>query len=331
MTRSKEKSQLRLIAELPVARFYDEMMAISLIMKFPKLLIFPALFISSVAIGQQKEVIDLVLVAGQSNAVGADTQPSELPADPTDKNVLFWWRTGDPPPDAHDSTSGGKKWTYLQPQPVGNPMKKGTMPRQYGNFAAKDGGFGPEIGFARHLLKTDPNRKLAIVKAAFSGTGIRKDWDPEDKTGDSGVCYRALISETNAALKAAKAEEKALKIRALIWVQGESDANLNDVDHYEKALTEMIAALRRDLYAPDMMALVAVNTKFGYGEKKLMPKIVDAQKAVAAADENSIYVDTSSATTANPAHYDTKGTLNVGQWFGEAFLKAESENKKGDQ
>lgn len=47
---------------------------------------------------------DLVLVAGQSNAVGFDAYANELPADPADKDVLFWWRCGDPPPDEHDST-----------------------------------------------------------------------------------------------------------------------------------------------------------------------------------------------------------------------------------
>lgn len=88
-------------------------------------------------------------------------------------DVLFWWRCGDPPADEHDSTSGGQ-WTHLQPQPLGNPMlpKEG---RQYGNFAQAEGGFGPKIGFARELLAKEPGKKLAIVKAAFSGTGLRTD------------------------------------------------------------------------------------------------------------------------------------------------------------
>ena len=63
---------------------------------------------------------DLILVAGQPNAVGFDASASELPADARDKDVLFWWRRGDPPPDDHDSTSRG--WTTLQPQPI--PCRK---------------------------------------------------------------------------------------------------------------------------------------------------------------------------------------------------------------
>lgn len=205
------------------------------------------------------------------------------------------------------------------------------MQRQYGNYAQKDGGFGPEIGMARFLRKQNPDQPLAIVKAAFSGTGIRKDWNPEDQTGDSGICYRALLSETKAAIAAAAADGKQLKITALVWVQGESDANPNDVAHYQKALTEMIAALRRDLEAPEMAALVAVNTKFGLGKNAMMPKIVEAQKETAEADPLCVYVDTAAATIANEAHYDTQGTLDVGTWFGEAYQKLMTgSDKKGD-
>src|SRR4051794_39675304 len=63
------------------------------------------------------ETRDLILVAGQSNAVGFDATPAQLPADPADKDVLFWWRCGDPPPDDFDSNGPG--WTALQAQPVG--------------------------------------------------------------------------------------------------------------------------------------------------------------------------------------------------------------------
>ena len=48
--------------------------------------------------------VDLIIVAGQSNAVGFDTNSEKLRADSSDKKVLFWWRCGDAVPDEHDST-----------------------------------------------------------------------------------------------------------------------------------------------------------------------------------------------------------------------------------
>ena len=267
------------------------------------------------------ETRDLLLIAGQSNAVGYDAKPSELPADAADKDVLFWFRAGDPPPDEFDTTSGGK-WTHLQPQPKGNPAPKTKGPRQYGNFSGPDGGFGPELGLARALVAKE-KQPLAIVKAAWSGTGMAQDWNPAD-AGPGGSCYRALVSETKAAIAAAQAQGITLRPRALAWVQGESDANATAAPRYTQALGDMIAALRKDLAAPQLIALVAVNTQFGGGKNAFMPKIVEAQQALAAKDPRCAYVDTASATLANNAHFDTAGTLDVGRRFADALVKVEA-------
>ena len=266
--------------------------------------------------------VDLLLVAGQSNAVGYDALPRDLPADAADKEVMFWWRCGDPPPDEFDSTSGGQ-WTFLQPQPQGHP-KQPKQARQYGNFRTPEGGFGPEMGFARALHAARPGR-LAVVKAAFSGTGMSTDWNPQDQ-GAGGSCYRALVSETLAATAAAKAKGITLRPRALAWVQGESDANAKDAGNYEMALSAMLDALRKNLDAPELIALLAVNTRFGGGKNTFIPQIVAAQKAIAAKDARCLYVDTAGAAIANGVHFDSAGTLDVGKRFAQALLKMESKH-----
>jgi hypothetical protein len=271
------------------------------------------------------ETRDLILVAGQSNAVGFDAKPSELPADDADKKVMFWWRCGDPPPDAHDSTSGSQ-WTHLQPQPLGDPIRP-KKERQYGNFAQPAGGFGPEIGLAREL-RAKEGRLLAIVKAAFSGTSMAQDWNHADP-GDGGSCYRALVAETKAAIAAAKARGVTLRLRALVWVQGESDSNVKDAPNYERALGDMIAALRKDLCAPQLIALLGVNTRFGNDKNPFVPKIIEAQQALAAKDKRCAYVDTVGAETLLPSrtHFTTAGTLDVGRRFADVLLAVEAKAK----
>lgn len=269
--------------------------------------------------GAEKLVRDLILVAGQSNAVGYDAKPGELPKSEADQHVLFWWRCGDPPPDKHDSTSGSR-WTHLQPQPLGEPMLP-KQDRQYGNFAQKEGGFGPEIGLGRTLFEME-KRPLAIVKGAFSGTGIDRDWRPDD-AGEHGACYRALVEEVQGATAAAKEMGVELRPRAIVWVQGESDANGTDAPLYAARLRAMLAALRKEIGAPDLVALIAVNTKFGNGKNQFMPRIVEQQKLLAKDEPLCIYVDTSEAPIANAAHYDTQGTLLIGRLFAEALLEYE--------
>ncbi|MGK0184567.1 MAG: hypothetical protein ACI9R3_000340 [Verrucomicrobiales bacterium] len=261
---------------------------------------------------------DLVVVAGQSNAVGFDAIPGELAADSADDKVLLWWKVGDPPPDEHDSTSADA-WTTLKPQPLGDPAAKGSAKRQYGNFAQREGGFGPEIGFARQLLKIDPQRRLAILKIAFSGTSIPQDWDPEKKDMPDS-CYAAFLTELTKAKAAAAARDILLQPAALLWIQGESDATEEHAPHYAANLAKLINHFRTDLETPDLTALLAVNTHFGNGKNPHMPAIVAAQKGVATSANNVVYLDTSSAPTANAAHYDTQGTLQVGRQFADAFL-----------
>lgn len=271
----------------------------------------------SSSLAKPEVIYDLVILAGQSNAVGFDAKPTQLPADPNDKKVLLWWKTGDPPPDSHDSSSNS--WAPLSSQPPGNPAKKGSAPRQYGNFAQPEGGFGPEIGFARHLLKDTPGRKLAILKVAFSGTSLSQDWDP-GKRDQAKSCYTALITEFQRASDAARKKAITLRPSVFLWLQGESDANKSDAITYGKNLSSLLQSLRKDMKHPKLPALLAVNTRFGLGKNTFMPVIIEAQKQVGETDPFATYIDTSKAPIANGAHFNTEGTLQVGTLFGQAFL-----------
>jgi hypothetical protein len=272
---------------------------------------------------------DLILLAGQSNAVGYDALAEQLPPNPEDGNVLFWFRVGDPPPDEHDSTSASL-WTTLGPQPKGHPIPRETPPeklpagaqqRQYGNFKSQQGGFGPEIGFARSLraLPSPPN--LAVLKVAFSGTNLQTDWNPKTP-GAAGACLQALRSEIQAATAAAKQRGIQLHPRAILWVQGESDANAQNAPLYAETLTQILQTLRSELRAPALPAFLAVNPHFGNDRNPFVPQIIDAQKAVASQSRLAQYVDTDGAETLKPSqtHFTTEGTLEVGRRFAAALL-----------
>jgi len=155
---------------------------------------------------------------------------------------------------------------------------------------------------------------------------MAKNWNPAD-SGDGGLCYRTLVAETKAAIAAARSKHITLRLRAFAWIQGESDANTADAPYYEKALGDMIAALRKDLYSPKLTALLAVNTKFGGGANSFISKIVEAQQAVASKDFYSTYVDTSSSSVVNPLHFDSAGTLDVGHRLADALLRIEANGR----
>ncbi|TWU41835.1 hypothetical protein Poly41_01270 [Novipirellula artificiosorum] len=271
-----------------------------------------------------KPPIRVFLVAGQSNAVGYDAPPQALPASDIDETVRFWWRCGDPPPDEHDSMSG--RWVTLRHQPVGDPIKPKSG-RQYGNYAQREGGFGPEMGFARTLAPRSP-LPIAIIKIAFSGTHVAGDWNPnlsdredsEDPNDSRGACYRSLLAETHQAISQLS-QTYAPEIEAIVWVQGESDAQAAYVDAYQTNITTMIQELRKDLATPNLWVMLGVNTRFGGGHNPFMPKIVAAQQAVAHLDPHVQYVDCDGASIANHAHFDGQGTLQVGTRFANTLLR----------
>ena len=240
---------------------------------------------------------------------------------------MFWWRVGDPPPDEFDGTSA-RQWTTLQFQPrtPAKPAVDGKkVARQYGNFNLKTkGGFGPEIGMVR-TLATKESRPLAVIKTAFSGTSVAADWNV-GLPGKADACYRAMIDETKAAIAAAKSKDITLRPRAFVWVQGESDANAKDAPTYVANLSAMLTSLRSELDAPDLILLLGVNTRFGNGKNAFMPKVVDAQKEVAATLPRTRYVDTVGAETLPPSHthFTAAGTLEVGRRYAEALLSFES-------
>ena len=270
--------------------------------------------------------IDVIIVAGQSNAVGFDAPAADLVASPADAKIRFWWRCGDPPPDAHDSTSDG--WTTLGPQPLGDPIRPRTQgDRQYGNFAQASGGFGPEIGLAR-TMATTTHTPLAIIKVAFSGTHVAGDWNPRLDVNDSapiehdsrGACYRSLVTEARRAV-GQLSDQFQPRLVALVWVQGESDATSERADAYQQNIAAMISSLRQDLDAPELIALLGVNTQFSAGHNEHLQDVIAAQKAYAASDPQAMYVDTAGATIANHVHFDGPGTIQVGERFAKALAE----------
>ena len=176
----------------------------------------------------------------------------------------------------------------------------------------------------RRAQKQSPSR-LAILKTAFSGTSVAQDWNVETP-GKADSCYRAMIGEAKAALAAAKEKGTALHPRALVWVQGESDANAKDSPVYAASLTTMLNRLRSDLASPDMVLLLGVNTRFGNGGNAFMPRVIESQKEVASTLRRTSYVDTAGAETLPPSHthFTAQGTLEVGRRFAEALLAVEA-------
>lgn len=155
---------------------------------------------------------ELVVVAGQSNALGYQVQPSELPSwyAPT-AQVQIWTDAG---------------WRTMTPG-----VNTGTP--------ANPGAWGPEVAFAHAWLQEHPGETLYLVKSAKGSTALAQapgeDWSP-DSAG-------SLFDATTAKLAAAKAALGVAVDTTVLWFQGEQDASTQGwADSYAGNLAQLKAA-----------------------------------------------------------------------------------------
>jgi hypothetical protein len=109
---------------------------------------------------RQPSVIELHVLAGQSNAQGYQGNAKNYPRDffGRDRRILFWYESPE---------LGSSEGAWVQ------------MGRQHGLFP--EGYFGPEVAFARALRRKGKNP--AIFKFTKHSTSLAKDWKAADQEG----------------------------------------------------------------------------------------------------------------------------------------------------
>ena len=158
-------------------------------------------------------MIDIVLMAGQSNMVGWKNSAEDLaPRWRGHVENSYIWQNG--------------AWAPLK---VGGGYQKAT--------------FGPEISFA-HDLQAAGDNSIGIVKVATNGSYLSREWNPEAEN----ELLDQLIEKTRAAMSGDKC-----RLRGLIWMQGEADAiNQEDADAYKARFHKLITKLRIRIGCPDL-------------------------------------------------------------------------------
>lgn len=279
----------------------------------------------------------VVVLAGQSNAVGvghADCLPRHFTAE-----KIREYEEGYPSVRIH-YYSHDKKNQGFTPTCVGcTELSKRTV--------------GPEVGMAERFCELCPEGELFIIKCAYGGTSMWRDWlspssegydatsfaDQVDDVVDainngrplrSSWCYNELVKLTREGLALLEAEGYAPAIRGFCWMQGEADAFSEDTlrdyatryGHLLSDFSETFAAYMVDCRFVDA----------GISEVWPLWREMNACKAAFAADhENCVFLDTVAAglTTANEPvgavdiyHYDSDCVIKLGRLFAESLSRA---------
>ncbi len=205
-----------------------------------KILLIAALLLLPLGVmAQGGKPIYVILIGGQSNASGQG-MVANIPASfKMDKSVLFYYS------QYLKGSEGSQKWGRL-----------------CGASESADK-FGVELSLGTRYAEVYPDRKVAIIKHALSGSNLYSQWNPGNREGEEqGEEYTKFITTVQEALQKLRELGYTPIIQGMAWQQGEADARdvagMDNSRAYGTNLRNFILAVREDLDAPDM--------KFVYGE-----------------------------------------------------------------
>jgi hypothetical protein len=204
-----------------------------------------------------------------------------------------------------------------------NELKAGALTIGFAGYPGKHH-IGPEFQFG-HVLGDATAAPVLLIKTAWGGKSLYKDFRPPSSGGTVGPYYSQMLQETREALKAIPRDFPHLakhepKISGFVWFQGWNDAfaPAEERARYGDHLVHLIQDVRREFKAPALPVVVGELGNLADQAGKNL-KLIRAQQKKGAADSrlggNVIFVPTTAFARARDK------SPNVGHghhWFGNA-------------
>lgn len=154
-------------------------------------------------------------------------------------------------------------WVRYQPQD--GPLLHGPLSVGFTVYGDSHH-FGPELGFGR-ALGSKLGGQMLLIKTAWGGKSLCKDFRPPSSGGETGPFYSKMITEIRDALANLKTDFRAYngagyELAGFVWYQGWNDGV--DPEHavpaYETNLVNLIKDVRKDLGAPKLPVVIGELT-----------------------------------------------------------------------
>lgn len=227
----------------------------------------------------------LHIVAGQSNAHGSFDNASHYPADEQgiDQNIPFFYEA-----PTYGSSAG--QWVQMGPQE--------------GMYGTRH--FGPEVAFARALYRA--KLRPAIFKFTMPASSLCHDWR---EPGDGGL-FDALGQAWKLAIQAFPLKQGRFKVTSVTWLQGESDAETEEMAvHYEARLRRILAHLRQLVGKPRLPVILGVHEEHPWVLNQ--PAVVDAHKEIARDDPAAAFCSMLGLEQQEDSHLTPAGLVQHGE------------------
>lgn len=200
--------------------------------------------------------------------------------------------------------------------------------------------FGPELQFG-HIVGDALSNQVLLIKTAWGGKSLYKDFRPPSSGGEVGVYYKKMIEDVQTSLGNLKTDfpaydGKGYEIAGFVWYHGWNDGvdPKNAVPEYEKNLANLIRDVRKDLKSPKLPVVIGELTGPWVEAPGAWTTLRKAQAAVAKQTEfvgNVTFVETHdfvrpAKDSPNPSHGhhefgNAETYFLVGDALGKGMLK----------
>jgi len=268
----------------------------------------------------KKEEIQVVLLAGQSNMVGAGNY------DELDKTIK---KRIEKNSDRVSLVFNGKKVSPLTWY-KNNPTEK------Y-NFTKR---FGPELLFGLTLAEKYPDKEFVLIKRSQGGTALYGAWNPnwssdkakavEKPKKQSLQLYAQHLEDIKISLVSIQKENKTFKILGLLWMQGENDAAIEiSATTYKENLKNLIDSYRTEFIESKMPFVVGqINSNYGKFKNKGSKMVRTFMEEIANEDKNVAIIKTSMDKSwldypkhSDNIHYNSEGQKRLGIAFANKLIE----------
>jgi len=232
--------------------------------------------------------VRVFILAGQSNMQGHGKVKAEPKANQGRGSLERIVKNGATASRYKHLVDDAGQWVAREDVQIWYLGRKGDLTPGYGS---RDGLIGPELGFG-HVVGDALDEPVLLIKLAWGGKSLAKDFRPPSSGGEVGPYYQELLKWTRMVLRDAQTlfpqfSERKLTLAGFGWHQGWNDrVNQAFNDAYEVNLANFIRDIRRDLEAPKLPFVIAETGMSGPQERHPRAlSLMKAQAAVAKLDE----------------------------------------------
>ena len=210
--------------------------------------------------------------------------------------------------------------------------------------------FGPELQFG-WVMGDYLNNQVLLIKTAWGGKSLYKDFRPPGSGGQVGPYYTRMIAEVREALANLKTDFPSYdgggyELAGFVWYHGWNDGcePKTAVPQYETNLVNLVKDVRRELNTPDLPVVIGELTGPWVQAPGEWATLRKAQAAAAARPEfrgNVLFVETHDFVrkpedSPNPGHGhhefgNAETYILVGDALGKAMVKLLNASRPSDR